>query len=213
MRAPVARAARPRRAGRRGAGARTPIAWQDPDVRWKPRTIDAARSRRPPARGCARTPMAVYGDFDALEVTRDWATRGRRTPSASDAEIRGALTKAAAPPADHRRRGARAVPGRGRGARGALRGGRRPARRGRRRRGHLRDQPEHQLHERLLRGVPVLRVRPAGGGPRVVHAHARPRWPTARRRRGRAGATRGVHAGRASIPTCPAPSTSTSSTP
>ena len=60
---------------------------------------------------------------------------------------------------------------------------------GRRRRRHLRDQPEHQLHERLLRGVPLLRVRAAGGRSGGVHAHARRRWPTERRRRGRDGAS------------------------
>ena len=57
------------------------------------------------------------------------------------------------------------------------------------------DQPQHQLHERLLRGLPLLRVRPARARRGVLHAHAgRGRRP----RRGSVGLGRhrGVHAGR-----------------
>ena len=58
------------------------------------------------------------------------------------------------------------------------------ARRGRRRR-HLRGQPQHQLLQRLLRRLPVLRVRPAGARRRRVPAVGRRRSPTGPRRRGR----------------------------
>ena len=71
---------------------------------------------------------------------------------------------------------------------------RRPRRR-RRRRGHLRRQPQHQLHQRLLRELPVLRLHaPAQGGRRL---HPRPRRRARQgRRRHRARRHRGLHAGR-----------------
>ncbi len=72
---------------------------------------------------------------------------------------------------------------------------RRPAQGGRRRRRHLRGQPQHQLHQRLLRRLPVLRVRPAAHRRRRLLALTR---PGRRPRRGGVGARRhrGVHAGR-----------------
>ena len=94
-------------------------------------------------------------------------------------------------------RRARAHPddSRGRPARPGDQARRRPAQGGRRRRRHLRGQPQHQLHQRLLRRLPLLRVRPA--------AHRRRRLlaltgPGRRPRRGGVGARRhrGVHAGR-----------------
>jgi len=70
-----------------------PVAWQDPDVRWKPRTIDLQFAKTPDA-GLRDDAMAVYGDFDALEVTRDWSKRDVH-PERLEMEIRVALTKAA----------------------------------------------------------------------------------------------------------------------
>ena len=59
-----------------------PIAWQDPDVRWKPRD-DRAHVREGRRRGAARgRARAVYGDFDALEVTRAWRADARRARAA-----------------------------------------------------------------------------------------------------------------------------------
>ena len=98
----------------------------------------------------------------------------------------------------------------GPGAGGAGPPGRRRAPRRRRRRGHLRRQPQHQLLERLLRRLPVLRVRPARARRRRVPPLARRgrrpapwrRPATARRRSAcRAASTR----------SCPSPSTPTSS--
>ena len=62
------------------------------------------------------------------------------------------------------------------------------ARRQRRRR-HLRRQPEHQLHQRLLHRLPVLRVRPAAHRRRRLHAVDGRRSATGSTRRGRPGAT------------------------
>ena len=62
------------------------------------------------------------------------------------------------------------------------------ARRQRRRR-HLRREPEHQLHQRLLHRLPVLRVRPAAHRRRRLHAVDGRRSATGSTRRGRPGAT------------------------
>ena len=96
------RVARPRRPRRRGTGARThrlagpgrPV--EAPDDR-------ADCSPRPPTPGLRDDAMAVYGDFDALDVTRDWSKRDV-TPERLEMEIKVALTKAASHRADHRRR-------------------------------------------------------------------------------------------------------------
>jgi FO synthase len=71
-----------------------PIAWQDPEVRWKPREIALTFAKAAGA-GLREDAEQVYGDFDALEVTREWATRDI-PPERLDADIRRALTKAAA---------------------------------------------------------------------------------------------------------------------
>ena len=170
------------------------------------RPVEAADDRpdsspRRPTRALREDAMSVYGDFDALDVTRDWSKRDVHARASRDGD-QGRAHEGGLPPRDHRRGRARAVPRRGPGARRALPRGRRPARGGRRRRGHLRHQPEHQLHQRLLRRVPLLRVRAAGGRRRVVHAHARPGGRSGRGGLG-GGGDRGVHAGRASTPTCP----------
>jgi FO synthase len=71
-----------------------PVPWQDPEVRWKPRTTDLAFAKGPDAglRGDAET---VYGDLEDLEVeaTRAWAAR-RRALARIDADVRSALRKA-----------------------------------------------------------------------------------------------------------------------
>ncbi len=71
-----------------------PIAWQDPDVQWKPRTTDLAFAKDPAA-GLRDDAVAVYGDLSEAEneVTRAWFGE-RVQPERLDAEIRGALRKA-----------------------------------------------------------------------------------------------------------------------
>jgi FO synthase len=68
-----------------------PIAWQDPEVQWKPRTTDLAFAK---TTGLREDALEVYGDFDELEVTREWA-RGEVAPARLEADIKAALTKAA----------------------------------------------------------------------------------------------------------------------
>ena len=79
----------------------------------------------------------------------------------------------------HRRSGHRPVVRGRRRPRGAGRPGRRAPPRRRRRRHHLRSHPQHQLHQRLLHRLPVLRVRAAPDRCRRVHpvaaADRRPR--------------------------------------
>jgi FO synthase len=92
MRAPIAALQGPDGLAVQGVVSR-PIAWQDPEVVWKPRTIDLTFAKGPGA-GLRADADAVYGDFDSLEVTREWKAdavdRGRL-----EAEIRSALRKAA----------------------------------------------------------------------------------------------------------------------
>jgi FO synthase len=73
-----------------------PIPWQDPDVRWKPRQIELTFAKGAEA-GLRQDAMAVYGDFDALEVTRDWVGRDVH-PERLGSDIKRALSRAA----DHR---------------------------------------------------------------------------------------------------------------
>jgi FO synthase len=70
-----------------------PIPWQDPDVRWKPRTIELTFAKGPDA-GLREDAVAVYGDFDALDVTRDWSSRDVH-PERLDVDIKRALARAA----------------------------------------------------------------------------------------------------------------------
>jgi FO synthase len=71
-----------------------PIAWQDPDVRWKPRTIALTFSKDGDA-GLREDAESVYGEADVPSTTAAWA-RSRVEPERLDAEIRSALTKASA---------------------------------------------------------------------------------------------------------------------
>ena len=71
-----------------------PVPWQDPDVRWKPRTISMTFAKGPDA-GLREDALAVYGDFETLDVTREWAVRDVH-PERLDADIKQALSKAEA---------------------------------------------------------------------------------------------------------------------
>ncbi|MGH2662239.1 MAG: bifunctional FO biosynthesis protein CofGH [Actinomycetota bacterium] len=72
-----------------------PVAWQDPDVQWKPRTIELTFAKGAEA-GLRQDADTVYGDLDGLEVeaTRAWARR-KVDPHRLSAEVREALRRAA----------------------------------------------------------------------------------------------------------------------
>ena len=138
----------------------------------------------------------VYGDWDSVKDAAALtgqvdggacgaARRGRATPCAPPRPTR-ATCPTSTPDADDRR---------GPLLRAGLPARRRPAPRDRRRRRHLRRQPQHQLHQRLLRRLPLLRVRPAPHRRRRLLA-----LPRRGRRPGRGGVgprrDRGLHAGR-----------------
>ncbi len=71
-----------------------PVPWQDPDVQWKPRTLDLAFAKAADA-GLRKDADAVYGDFEGIqnEVTRAWAERDV-VPEQIAHEVKGALRKA-----------------------------------------------------------------------------------------------------------------------
>jgi FO synthase len=73
-----------------------PIAWQDPEVQWKPRAMELTFAKGPGA-GLREDADVVYGDLEHLEVeaTRAWAGR-RRDPARIEASLRATLTKAEA---------------------------------------------------------------------------------------------------------------------
>ncbi len=91
MRAPVAALLGPDARGVEGQRPEA-IAWQDPDVRWKPRTIALTFAKAADA-GSREDATIVYGEADMPEVTAAWA-RSRVAPGRLDAEIRSALVKA-----------------------------------------------------------------------------------------------------------------------
>ena len=172
-----------------------PIAWQDPRSPTSPGR-SRSRSRRPTAPGSA--PDADAG----LRHIRRPTTRSRLpgppsrpAPARIDAEIRDALHKAERhrPITDDEALALFRAEGDALDALCRVADDLRAEAVGAR--DHLRHQPEHQLHERLLRRVPFLRVRPARGRPGVLHPHAgrggrSSRGRVARRR------DRGVHARR-----------------
>ncbi|HET6714577.1 MAG TPA: bifunctional FO biosynthesis protein CofGH [Actinomycetota bacterium] len=81
--------------GRANEGQRpAPIRWQDPDVRWKPRTIALTFSKVAGA-GLREDADAVYGEADLPATTAQWR-RHRVAPTRLEGEIRSALTKASA---------------------------------------------------------------------------------------------------------------------
>ncbi len=73
-----------------------PIAWQDPDVQWKPRTIELTFAKAGDA-GLRADADDVYGDIQAVEVeeTRRWAAR-RRDPARIHTTVTNALRRAEA---------------------------------------------------------------------------------------------------------------------
>jgi FO synthase len=70
-----------------------PTPWQDPEVVWKPRTIALSFAKADGA-GLREDATDVYGDFDFISSTQEWATRPAPDPTRLDAEIRSALAKA-----------------------------------------------------------------------------------------------------------------------
>jgi FO synthase len=71
-----------------------PVPWQDPEVRWKPRTIALTFAKDAHA-GLRDDAVDVYGDLDAISVTKDWLTRPRLQSERLDDEIKAALRKSA----------------------------------------------------------------------------------------------------------------------
>ena len=69
-----------------------PIAWQDPDVQWKPREIALTFAKADGA-GLREDAAVVYGDLAGIETTRRWSEM-QATPERLDLEIRRALRKA-----------------------------------------------------------------------------------------------------------------------
>ena len=70
-----------------------PMGWQDPDVTWKPRTIDLTFAKGPEA-GLRTDAGAVYGEIPAEDaVTGAWASR-EVVPERLSSEIRAALRRA-----------------------------------------------------------------------------------------------------------------------
>jgi FO synthase len=70
-----------------------PVLWQDPDVTWKPRSIDLTFAKGPEA-GLRADAVEVYGEIASGDpVTTAWANR-REAPARLGAEIRHALRKA-----------------------------------------------------------------------------------------------------------------------
>ena len=95
MQKPVAALAGPDGLAREGTKPE-PIAWQDPDVQWKPRQIALTFSKGPNAALRTDT-LDVYGDWDAIDVaaTREWYARPRDR-ARIDRRIDIALKKATA---------------------------------------------------------------------------------------------------------------------
>ena len=92
MRAPVAALLGPD--GRAGPERARPIAWQDPDVQWKPRATALGFAKRP-GTGLRADAEVVYGDLAEPEnaVTRAWFAE-RARPERLGPVVRAALRKA-----------------------------------------------------------------------------------------------------------------------
>jgi FO synthase len=71
-----------------------PIAWQDPDVTWKPREIALTFAKAADA-GLRADADDVYGEVGSMpDATREWAEASNPPPERLDAEVRGVLRKA-----------------------------------------------------------------------------------------------------------------------
>ncbi|HEX9235706.1 MAG TPA: 5-amino-6-(D-ribitylamino)uracil--L-tyrosine 4-hydroxyphenyl transferase CofH, partial [Actinomycetota bacterium] len=70
-----------------------PIPWQDPEVRWKPRTIALTFAKGSSA-GLRDDAADVYGAFDFIAESDAWARRPRPAPERLASEIKAALGKA-----------------------------------------------------------------------------------------------------------------------
>jgi FO synthase len=95
MRAPVAALLDEDGLGREGLRP-APIPWQDPDVQWKPRTIELTFAKGSGA-GLRADADEIYGDIQSVEVeaTREWAHR-KRDPARIEGLVKEALRKAEA---------------------------------------------------------------------------------------------------------------------
>ena len=195
------RAGRPGRAGRRGPAARSGCRGRSRTRPWTSsgpgRPARRGRHRRAaPATGAATsTPSTATGPSCASG--RRAARDGHSTAlAAGDREVLAALLHAEHDPAglsDAEYLALLGADGADLEALCALADAVRARRRRRRR--HLRGEPEHQLHQRLLHRLPVLRLRPAAHRRRRLHA-----VDGAGRRPGRRGVGgrrhRDLHAGR-----------------
>ncbi|MEX0991063.1 MAG: bifunctional FO biosynthesis protein CofGH [Actinomycetota bacterium] len=72
----------------------TAIPWQDPDIEWKPRQIGLTFAKGPNA-GLRDDSGVIYGDFEPVAATREWAERTVDLPRI-DRRVRRALAKAEA---------------------------------------------------------------------------------------------------------------------
>jgi FO synthase len=72
-----------------------PISWQDPEVQWKPRTTALTFAKAPNA-GLRVDALEVYGDFDAVAVTRAWAGRATMGPERLASDLKRILSRGAA---------------------------------------------------------------------------------------------------------------------
>jgi FO synthase len=71
-----------------------PVPWQDPEVRWKPRSI-ALTFAKGPESGLREDASDVYGDFEAISLTQEWLRKPRSAPERLAADVRAALRRAA----------------------------------------------------------------------------------------------------------------------
>src|SRR6266508_600665 len=71
-----------------------PTPWQEPKVRWKPRTT-ALTFAKGPGTGLRVDAQDVYGSFDFIRVTKSWVERQRKPPERLATELKRALSKAA----------------------------------------------------------------------------------------------------------------------
>jgi len=71
-----------------------PVPWQDPEVRWKPRSIALTFSKGPGG-GLRDDAEDVYGSFEQVSATQEWAARPKRPPERVEAEVASVLRRVA----------------------------------------------------------------------------------------------------------------------